>query len=78
MELNFYDCYLHITGFDVLIINVYNQFLSTQDKTTAYHNCELGRYITYHILIVLCYDTKLENKYFRGYCVNFQTLGSLF
>jgi len=32
VELNVYDCYVHITGFDVLIINVYNQFLSPQDK----------------------------------------------
>ena len=41
MELNVYDCYVHITGFDVLIINVYNQFLSPQDIPTAYHHCEL-------------------------------------
>jgi len=48
MELNFYDCYVHITGFDALIINVYNQFLSTQDTPTAYHHCKLGKYITYY------------------------------
>jgi hypothetical protein len=36
MEMNFYDCYVRITGFAVLIINVHNQFLSIQGNPTAY------------------------------------------
>ena len=60
MEMNFYDCYVRITGFAVLIINVHNQFLSIQGNPTAYRLPPLWIGEISHKLLTLCYDAKLE------------------